>query len=70
MPYKFIFNNECDEKDACGTVSELIGAVGLFYIVLLFLGFILVRLETPELSHELSDFARPAQVRTQGFLIP
>jgi hypothetical protein len=34
------------------------------------LGFILLRLETPELSHELSDFARPAQVRTQGFLIP
>jgi hypothetical protein len=34
------------------------------------LGFILVKLETPELSHELSDFARPPQTRAQVFLMP
>ncbi len=33
-----------EEADACGSVAELVGTLGLFYLVLIALGFILITL--------------------------
>ncbi len=50
--------DEDDHGDACGSVSELTGTVGLFYIVLICLGILFVTLEKLQ-----GLDASPSQVR-------
>lgn len=57
MFYKFTFGDELKAKDTCGSVSDLIGTIGIFYIALLFLALMFVGLETPELSQELFNLS-------------
>ena len=46
MAYRLKWSGDEDERgDACGSVSELTGTIGLFYIVLICLGLLFVTLE-------------------------
>jgi hypothetical protein len=64
--HKFVWN---EERDACGSLSELIGTVGLFYIGLLLLSLVLVTLVRPESFDEPFAHGRAAQAMFQ-FLWP
>lgn len=70
MAHKFVWNEEHnEERDACGSLSELIGTVGLFYIGLLLLSLVLVTLVRPESFDEPFAHGRAAQAVFQ-FLRP
>ncbi len=46
MAYRLKWSGDEDDRgDACGSISELTGTVGLFYIVLICLGLLFVTLE-------------------------
>ncbi|MGO9484697.1 MAG: hypothetical protein ACLPX9_08965 [Rhodomicrobium sp.] len=54
MIYKLKWEgDDGDKQDACGSVSELAGTVGLFYIFLICLGLLFVTLEKLQ-SEEMS----------------
>ncbi len=62
--------DEDDRGDACGSVSELTGAVGLFYIVLICLGLLFVTLEKLQGLDDSPSQARTPQAALFQALLP
>ncbi|MGO8952351.1 MAG: hypothetical protein ACLPWS_06155 [Rhodomicrobium sp.] len=59
-----------DEREVCGSVTELIGTVGLFYIVLICLGLAFVTLQSLHRAGEAPSQARPPQAALFQALLP
>ncbi|MGO9170373.1 MAG: hypothetical protein ACLP7P_00175 [Rhodomicrobium sp.] len=59
-----------DERDACGSVTELIGTIGLFYIALICLGIAFVTLENLHSAGDSASQARPPQAALFQALLP
>jgi len=62
--------NEYYHRDACGSVSELTGAVGLFYILLICLGLLFVTLEKLQLPDASASQNRIPQATLFQALLP